>query len=266
MLIRPPRTSRTNTRLALAPSIRAPARRRRPPPRVAALTLCAGALGLLCSICGVTPLGQAEASAGAQQVSIWAASSGAIDCGGGAAPGQQAPPCAGPDGPSQEASTPLVTPTPPGQPSEISPAPVTPWPPGDPFMAVPGYPAFSAPRPDGYYWWTFGQCTYWAQQRRREDQRLPERDLRHIGDAWTWANGAQKRGYPVSQVPHPGATVVFAPRVQGAGRGGHVAHVEAAYPDGWFLVSEMNFYANGGGWRHVDYRYAHAGAGVWFIL
>jgi hypothetical protein len=45
-----------------------------------------------------------------------------------------------------------------------------------------------------------------------------------------------------------------------------VAHVEAVYPGGWFLVSEMNFYANGGGWRRVDYRFAHAGAGVWFIL
>ena len=53
--------------------------------------------------------------------------------------------------------------------------------------------------------------------------------------------------------------------VQGAGGAGHVAHVIAVYPDGWFLVSEMNFYWNGGGWARVDYRYAHMGSGVMFI-
>jgi len=37
------------------------------------------------------------------------------------------------------------------------------------------------------------------------------------------------------------------------------------YPGGWFLVSEMNFFWNGGGWGRVDYRFAHAGSGVSFI-
>ena len=37
----------------------------------------------------------------------------------------------------------------------------------------PSRPTYAA-RPDAYYWWTFGQCTYWAQQRRREDHRLVE--------------------------------------------------------------------------------------------
>jgi hypothetical protein len=45
-----------------------------------------------------------------------------------------------------------------------------------------------------------------------------------------------------------------------------VAHVEAVYPGGWFLVSEMNFYVNGGGWARVDYRFAHVGGGVVFIF
>jgi surface antigen len=66
-------------------------------------------------------------------------------------------------------------------------------------------------------------------------------------------------------VPRANATVVFQPGVQGAGGAGHVAHVVAVYPGGWFLVSEMNFYWNGGGWARVDYRYAHMGSGVSFI-
>ena len=36
-------------------------------------------------------------------------------------------------------------------------------------------------------------------------------------------------------------------------------------PGGWFLISEMNFYWNGGGWGRVDYRFAHSGPGVYFI-
>jgi hypothetical protein len=264
MLIRPSRTTALP-----APSPRPPQMRRRHRPSAGVVTLFTAGLALLCSICGATPLGQVGASAGAQQVSVWAAQSGAVDCGGGAAPGQQAPPCAGPPNDADAQQTPDATPTPtstPTPPLDVSPPPFSPWPPADPWMAVPSHATFYAPRPDGYYWWTFGQCTYWAQQRRREDHRLPERDLRRMGDAWSWANGAQKRGYPISQAPRAGATVVFAPRIQGAGRGGHVAHVEAVYPDGWFLVSEMNFYANGGGWRRIDYRFAHAGAGVWFVL
>jgi hypothetical protein len=31
------------------------------------------------------------------------------------------------------------------------------------------------------------------------------------------------------------------------------------------LISEMNFYFNGGGWGRVSYRYAHSGAGVAFV-
>jgi surface antigen len=111
----------------------------------------------------------------------------------------------------------------------------------------------------GYYWWAFGQCTWWAQYERQDE------NLRHMGNAQYWGNGAAGRGYTVSSVPKPNATVVFQPGVQGAGGAGHVAHVIAVYPDGWFLVSEMNFYWNGGGYARVDYRYAHSGWGVQFI-
>lgn len=86
-----------------------------------------------------------------------------------------------------------------------------------------------------------------------------------MGNALNWASSAAARGYAVGSTPVVGGTVVFQPGVQGAGGAGHVAHVEAVYPDGWFLISEMNFYINGGGWGRVDYRYAHTGWGVQFI-
>jgi surface antigen len=94
----------------------------------------------------------------------------------------------------------------------------------------------------GYYWWAFGQCTWWAQSKRRDE------NLRRMGDARYWAANAPTRGYHVGTTPRVGATVVFQPGVQGAGGAGHVAHVEAVYAHGWFLVSEMNFSWNGGGW------------------
>jgi surface antigen len=127
-------------------------------------------------------------------------------------------------------------------------------------MAVPGHPAFAVrePNPDSY-WWAFGQCTWWAQRHRSDE------NLTRMGNAQYWAGGAAARGYYVTTVARANATVVFQPGVQGAGGAGHVAHVVAVYPGGWFLVSEMNFYWNGGGWARVDYRYAHMGSGVSFI-
>ena len=72
--------------------------------------------------------------------------------------------------------------------------------------------------------------------------------------------------YPRGATPRPGATVVFAPGVQGAGSGGHYGRVVAVYPGGyWFLISEMNFTWRGAGWQKVEYRYVHTGPGVSFI-
>jgi surface antigen len=132
-------------------------------------------------------------------------------------------------------------------------------------MAVPGHPTVRAGAPDGYYFWTYGQCTYHAVIRRRQDHRLPYRDMRRSSDAKFWLEAAQQRGFPTGVTPVAGATVVFQAHTQGSAGGGHVAHVEEVYPDGWFLVSEMNFYANGGGWGMVSYRHARAGNGVAFI-
>jgi len=86
-----------------------------------------------------------------------------------------------------------------------------------------------------------------------------------MGNARYWAGNAPRRGLRVGSVPIRGATVVFQPGVQGAAGAGHVAHVLALYPDGWFLISEMNAYVNGGGWGRVSYRYVHVGWGVSFI-
>jgi hypothetical protein len=205
----------------------------------------------------------------------WDASAGALNdlgVGGGAGPGVKAPgtaglpvstatkakpqPTAAPR-PAAPASAPAPAPAPA---PAISAPPVYPWPPADAYMAVPGRPGYAVaePSPDNY-WWAWGQCTWWAQHNRQDE------NLRGMGNAQYWAGGAAARGYYVTGIPKAGATVVFQPGVQGAGGAGHVAHVVAVYPDGWFLVSEMNFFWNGGGWARVDYRFAHTGSGVAFI-
>ena len=194
----------------------------------------------------------------------WSTGSGVADTlglGGGAGPGVQAPGSAGAAVSKQQqtaAQGHSATPAPKST-SGVSPAPFHPWPPSNPFMYVPGHPSFGMSDVGGYYYWAFGQCTWWAQYKKQNE------NLTHMGSAMYWAAGAAARGYRTGPTPAAGATVVFQAGVQGAGGYGHVAHVEAVYPGGWFLVSEMNFYVNGGGWGRVDYRYAHTGWGVTFI-
>jgi surface antigen len=191
----------------------------------------------------------------------WDTQAGAVlGLGGGAGPGVKAPGSAGLPAKSSGSSG-----TPSGGSSSssksgISPAPVRPWPPRWAYMYVPGHPSFKVSRPkNGFYWWAFGQCTWWAQYKRQDE------NLRHMGNARYWAAGAASRGYRVGHTPRAGATVVFQPGVEGAGGAGHVAHVEKVYPGGWFLVSEMNFYWNGGGWGRVSYRFVYVRSGVSFI-
>ena len=93
----------------------------------------------------------------------------------------------------------------------------------------------------------YGQCTWYAASRR---------DVTWGGNAWTWyrnAAGIRAEGH----IPVQGALVVF-----GIGWFGHVAYVEHVDPDGSFLVSEMNYYANGGGWGIVDRRTIPANDGT----
>ena len=92
----------------------------------------------------------------------------------------------------------------------------------------------------------YGQCTYYVASRR---------DVTWGGNAWAWyRNAAGIR--PEGHVPVEGSIVVF-----GIGWFGHVAYVEHVNPDGSFLVSEMNYYANGGGWALVDRRTVSANDG-----
>lgn len=86
-----------------------------------------------------------------------------------------------------------------------------------------------------------------------------------MGDAEDWLANAQAKGLPTSLIPRAGATVVFQPGVQGAGYLGHVAHVIAVYAGGSFLIEEMNFYGDGGGYGVWSTRVAHTGWGVSFI-
>jgi surface antigen len=107
----------------------------------------------------------------------------------------------------------------------------------------------------GYSW---GWCTAGAAQ-------LAHDYVGGLGNALDWTRHAAARGMATGTMPRAGATVVYAPGVQGAGGGGHVAHVVTVYNNGWFLSEDVNFFWNGGGWGRVSFRYAHAGAGVSFI-
>jgi len=65
--------------------------------------------------------------------------------------------------------------------------------------------------------------------------------------------------------PKAGAVVWFSPGVQGASSEGHYAQVVAVAPGGkWVLITEMNFYWRGGGFKKVDYRFIHTGSGISF--
>lgn len=117
----------------------------------------------------------------------------------------------------------------------------------------------SYPEPMGtYQGYTWGWCTSGAAM-------LTSMNLRGLGNADQWARNAAARGQPTGTTPRVGATVVYAPGVQGASSGGHVAHVAAVYANGWFMSEDVNFFWNGGGWGRVSFRYAHSGAGVTFI-
>jgi hypothetical protein len=85
----------------------------------------------------------------------------------------------------------------------------------------------------------YGQCTYYAALRR---------NVTWGGNAWGWLNAANGIR-PEGHVPVAGAIVVFH-----TGWFGHVAYVENVNPDNSFIVSEMNFYGDGGGWGRVDRR------------
>jgi surface antigen len=106
------------------------------------------------------------------------------------------------------------------------------------FVDADGVPAVPPQTPlhDGF---PYGQCTYYVATRRA---------VNWSGNAINWwraARGKRAEG----QVPIQGAIVVF-----NIGWVGHVAYVEHVNLDGTFVISEMNYHADGGGWGRIDYR------------
>ncbi|HEY7985059.1 MAG TPA: CHAP domain-containing protein [Ktedonobacterales bacterium] len=118
----------------------------------------------------------------------------------------------------------------------------------------PGLPAYYlsdyAGDPYSGFW---GYCTWYAQYKRMDEH------LMVLGNAGQWAYTAAAHGLRTGTVPVAGATAVY------QGGLGHVAHVEKVLGGGWFLVSEMNMYWNGGGFGRVSWRYSFAGPGVTFV-
>jgi surface antigen len=101
---------------------------------------------------------------------------------------------------------------------------------------IPGVSISAGPVGDAF---PYGQCTYYVASKR---------GVTWGGDAWTWWSAA--RGIrPEGHAPVSGAIVVF-----DTGWAGHVALVQHVNPDGSYVVSEMNYYGNGGGWGRVDER------------
>ncbi|HEU0026038.1 MAG TPA: CHAP domain-containing protein [Ktedonobacterales bacterium] len=143
-----------------------------------------------------------------------------------------------------------------------APAPIIPGPGGiGPWTPVPGHPSYGMSDFAGDpYSSMFGVCTWWAWYTRQDEPQLGQ-----LGMAYQWIANARARGMRTGYTPAVGATVVFQPGVQGASGSGHVGHVVQILSGGWFVISEMNFYWNGGGWGRVDYRYVHTGSGVAFI-
>ena len=100
--------------------------------------------------------------------------------------------------------------------------------------------------------YSYGTCTWYAYNRRAQIGRP-------IGSFWgnasSWSYAAASAGFGVSRgVPGVGDVM------QNGGGYGHVAVVESVNPDGSIMVSEMNYYGNGGGWNRISYRSLDAGA------
>lgn len=100
--------------------------------------------------------------------------------------------------------------------------------------------------------YTYGTCTWYAYNRRAQLGRP-------IGSFWgnatSWYYAAQASGHVVTK-GNPGVGDIM----HNFGGYGHVAIVESVSADGSVTVSEMNYYANGGGWNRISYRTLDAGA------
>ncbi len=110
--------------------------------------------------------------------------------------------------------------------------------------------------------WPVGQCTYWANSRYHA---LKGYWVPWNGNADQWVAGARAAHWNVSQTPHVPSIIVLMPGVQGASSYGHVAVVESMVNSTTVHTSNMNWYANGGGWDKVSYVDFTTGSGVYFV-
>lgn len=107
---------------------------------------------------------------------------------------------------------------------------------------------------------TYGQCTYWADERyfNRTGVRVP-----WMGNAYQWAAGASQYGWIVSSEPHVPSIIVLQPGVQYASPYyGHVAVVESINADGSVHTSNWNWGHPGPPETYVDFQ---KGSGVSFV-
>jgi surface antigen len=119
----------------------------------------------------------------------------------------------------------------------------------------------NSPRP-----WPYGQCTYWANSYYHQ---LTGWWVNWAGNADQWVAGANAApGWNVSTVPHVPSIMVLMPGVQGASYAyGHVAVVTSVIDSSTVMTSNMNWWANGGGWgivSNVEFNYG-PGYGVYFL-
>lgn len=106
--------------------------------------------------------------------------------------------------------------------------------------------------PNNPFLGSFGQCTYWAIERRPDiwTNRSPLDPAAADWDAWTWAEHARAEGLGVDARPEAGDVAVWSRR-QARDASGHVAYVEAINRDRSITITEMNssFGSVGGDWR-----------------
>lgn len=109
--------------------------------------------------------------------------------------------------------------------------------------------------------WPYGYCTYWANLHYHD---LSGHWVAWRGNADAWVAGARMAGWNVSQTPHAPSIIVLMDGVQGASYVGHVAVVESVSGN-VAHTSNMNWYANGGGFGRVSSFDFTAGSGVYFV-
>ena len=108
--------------------------------------------------------------------------------------------------------------------------------------------------------YAIGQCTWYVYNRMAQIGKTIDP---YFGDGGDWNDSAPSKGYTVTNTPVAGSAVSFERWHEASSSVyGHVAFVEHVYPDGTFLISEMNI----GGEYVMAWRIIENGPGLSFIL